>query len=409
MTSAHDIAYTDIFFQLAQDLANDAAEVVLQPDDGHRVAALQLLRACALLRVARFPYSPSTCDRNDASVCSLKKTAYALQKSLYTRAMRLWDDSMAPLEEVLVPHIHDQETQPDPELNGRFDNGPRLSRMARGGEKTNMPRRRPQIPVYVRVPLDTILTGEQCPTVVILSNDRTGDTWRCEDALRRGWAAIVVEVPGTGECPVPSTTTGKNDTDAEARLWSSVLDWMQAMYFYDMDRVVAVGSGDVAVRLANTHGDRLKGVVAHIGQEEAETLYLGDDQEAIVAEESSMKCPSLMVSEAASSIKKPKGMWTPAVEEEEDGEFMRLSEYRPEMTGCVGQMGTSDMETVYGWMEDVMESRETRIYGASLAPEPCGSDEGSKMLWWVDQWKPPSPPHSESEKGWLKRTNDVFS
>lgn len=412
MTSADDAAFTDTFYQLAQDLADDAAQLLVQPDNsGTHLAAQQLLRACALLRVARFPYATGDdsgvriADNNSSDaddIFALKKAAYALQKTLYVRAMRLWDvDSLAPLEEVRVPHVHDLATHP--ESSGRhFDMGARSSM---GGGMKGQGARRPHIPMYVRVPLETLLTGQQCPVMLILTADRTGETKRCEEALARGWAAVVVEVPGMGESPVRRG----DGHDAEARMWSSVLDWMRGMYFYDMDRVVVVGSGSTATRLAESHGARLKGVVAHVDEPTTEIA--------------SVQCPLLIANESTLSAKNvtsnPKssnGLWTPTTTTndmmDDDSDLMKLSEYRHEAKGVVARMRTSDLGKVYGWMEDVMESRETQIREPSRESSSTCHPAGSKMLWWVDQWKPPSPPNSEAEKNlWIPRgdCHDSFS
>lgn len=438
VTSAHDTAYTDTFYQLAQDLAEDAAQILVQGDNNrggphHHLAAQQLLRACALLRVARFPYATgddsgvrnSTSDRAEdddayASSLALKKPAYALQQTLYLRAMRFWDvDGLAPLEEVRVPHVHDLATHPDSGRN--FDMGLRPSPLGSGGIKGQQGARRPHIPMYVRVPLDTLLTGQQCPVMLILSADRTGETRRCEEALARGWAAVVVEVPGMGASPVRRG----DGHDAEARLWSSVLDWMRGMYFYDMDRVVVASSGaeagPTAARLAQSHGSRLKGVVMH-ADAAAQTEIASVQCPLLVAATHNHDESSLAVSaQKQRSPSTPNGLWTPVpedaavlVEEDDDDEnLMKLSEYRRDAKGCVAQMRTSDVGKVYGWMEDVMESRETQIRESPLLCRDSSlwagcHPAGSRMLWWVDQWNPPSPPNSEGqgEKNlWMARSS----
>lgn len=405
ITSAHDVAYTDTFYQLAQDLAEDAAQILLQHNGGPHLAAQQLLRACALLRVARFPYATgddsgvrsveASSDPDD--VFALKKDAYALQKELYVRAMRLWDvDSLAPLEEVRVPHVHDLATHPESGRHNYYDMGVR----SLGGMK-GQGSRRPHIPMYVRVPLDTLLTGQQCPVMLILSADRTGETQRCEEALARGWAAVVVEVPGMGESPVRRG----DGHDAEARLWSSVMDWMKGMYFYDMDRVLVVGAGPAVTRLAESHGSRLKGVVVHVD--------IDADTYATEPEIMSVQCPLLIAHETinAKNVSPPRstGLWTPVTESEvmnSDDDLMKLSEYRRDAKGCVAQMRTSDIGKVYGWMEDVMESRETQIRESCRDLSSTCYPAGSRMLWWVEEWKPPSPPTSEAGKAaslWLPR------
>lgn len=441
MTSAHDLAFTETLYQLAQQQADHAAQSLVEPfpDGGpahHQqlAAAQHLLRACALLRVARFPFattkttrtsSPSQDQKTTSSSADadaralLQEAAHTLQNTLYVRAMRLWDaavdNHLAPLEEVRVPHVHDLATHPDAvRPYGGYGMGLRPAGGMRQTSQSQGPRR-PHIPMYVRVPLDTLLTGQPCPALLILTADRTGETARCREALARGWAAVVVE-----EVP-------HEDDDAQARMWSSVLDWMRGMYFYDMDRVVAVGSGSTAVRLAHSHGSRLQGVVAHVRDGE-------------VVDRSAVGCPLLIVQEetepaathfttnrrhhkSSSSLSSlphqkqqhPEESWTNTKtamdidtpekqqEEEEDDQHskrVKLSEYRPEKKGCVGQLRTLDTSKVFGWMDDVMVSRETHI---KEQPTSCREQwlcysAGVRQTWWTDQWKPPSPPNCEAEK-----------
>ena len=118
-----------------------------------------------------------------------------------------------------------------------------------------------------------------------LDGYRPDNTVRCDEFLKRGWAVVVVEIPGTADCPADSA-----DPEAPERLWSSVLDWMERDQGgnregegaegdegegnkgngnkgkrFDMKRVMVWGlssGGYYAVRVAHTHKDRLIGCVA---------------------------------------------------------------------------------------------------------------------------------------------------
>lgn len=122
---------------------------------------------------------------------------------------------------------------------------------------------RDEIPVYVRIPSAGIKEGKKSPVVVLftgLDGYRPDNTERTEEFLRRGWACVVVEIPGTADSPAdPSDPTSPD------RLWTSLLNWMAANDRFDMGKVMAWGlscGGYYAARVAHTHKDRLKGVIA---------------------------------------------------------------------------------------------------------------------------------------------------
>ncbi|KAG7122341.1 Heptaketide hydrolyase ayg1 like protein [Verticillium longisporum] len=142
--------------------------------------------------------------------------------------------SAAPsMEEVEIPHMHKQ-----------------------GRDRAN-------IPVYVRLPKLTSSQRQPCPVVLLmtgLDGYRPDNTLRCDELLSRGWGSVVVEIPGTADCPADSA-----DPDSPDRLWSSVLDWMAADGRFDMGRVMVWGlssGGYYAVRIAHTHKERLIGSIA---------------------------------------------------------------------------------------------------------------------------------------------------
>ncbi|GAB1312369.1 Pigment biosynthesis protein Ayg1 [Madurella fahalii] len=212
--------YTTAFLPTAERLATDA-DALLAAGDAARASALYL-RACAVYRIARFPYITAYPAVNDA----VKWRAWEAQKETYLKAARGWE---CPVEEVNVKHVH-----------------------VKGGD-------RGEIPVYVRVPKG----GGKCPVVILmtgLDGYRPDNTVRCEEFLKRGWGAVVVEIPGTADCPADSA-----DPESPDRLWSSLLDWMADDGRFDMRRVMVWGlssGGYYAIRIAHTHRDQLIGSVA---------------------------------------------------------------------------------------------------------------------------------------------------
>lgn len=194
---------------------------------GDSAAASDLyLRACTVYRIARFPYITAYPEVS----CPVKWRAWEAQKEVYMKAGRSWSE---PLEEVIVPHIH-----------------------RAGGDRES-------IPVYVRVPAATAANGSPCPVVVLmtgLDGYRPDNTVRCDEFLRRGWGSVVVEIPGTADCPADSA-----DPESPDRLWTSLLDWMQHIGIFDMARVMVWGlssGGYYAIRIAHTHRERLVGSIA---------------------------------------------------------------------------------------------------------------------------------------------------
>ncbi len=119
------------------------------------------------------------------------------------------------------------------------------------------------VPVYVRVPSAKEEGRTKWPVVVLmtgLDGYRPDNTVRCDEFLKRGWAAVVVEIPGTADCPADS-----GDPEAPDRLWTSLLAWMGRDGRFDMRRVMVWGlscGGYYAVRIAHTHREQLAGCVA---------------------------------------------------------------------------------------------------------------------------------------------------
>ncbi|AEO61074.1 hypothetical protein MYCTH_2310905 [Thermothelomyces thermophilus ATCC 42464] len=222
-------SYTEAFLPTAERLASLAdKKATASTTTAAKEASALYLRACAVYRIARFPYITAFPEVNDA----VKWRAWQAQKETYLKAGQLWE---CPVEEVLVDHKH-----------------------AKGNDKA-------QIPVYVRVPK---LEKEQkkrtkCPVVVLmtgLDGYRPDNTVRCDEFLQRGWGSVVVEIPGTADCPADSA-----DPQSPDRLWTSLLEWMGSDGRFDMKRVMVWGlscGGYYAIRIAHTHRDRLVGCVA---------------------------------------------------------------------------------------------------------------------------------------------------
>lgn len=219
-------AYTEAFLPVAALLTRKGDEALESADKS--AASDFYLRACAVYRIARFPYITSFPDA--AASCPVKWKSWRLQKETYLKAASTWH---CPVQEVLIPH--------------------------RDGEG----RDRDEIPVYVRVPRQTSQECEPCPIVILmtgLDGYRPDNTIRCDEFLARGWGSVVVEIPGTADCPADPA-----DPESPDRLWSSVLDWMDADDRFDMSKVMVWGlsaGGYYAARVAHTHKDRLLGCVA---------------------------------------------------------------------------------------------------------------------------------------------------
>ena len=83
----------------------------------------------------------------------------------------------------------------------------------------------------------------------------------CTDFFyNQGWAVIEAEIPGTGDCPADP-----RDAESPDRVWSTILDWIAAHPMLDAENVCAWGLSTGAyysLRMAHTHADRVKGVVA---------------------------------------------------------------------------------------------------------------------------------------------------
>ena len=175
-----------------------------------------------MYRIARFPIPRSP----------KQKEAWALNKAAYVKGAALLPGKFS---DVQIPHTHRIE-----------------------GEGAT-------VPVYVRLPAHASASNPVPCIIQIFGLDsyRTELTHASNNHLARGWGTIGVEIPGTADCPAL-----RNDSTAPDRLWSSLLDWMDARQELDQTRRVAWGlstGGYYAMRIAHTHKERLTGAVSQGG------------------------------------------------------------------------------------------------------------------------------------------------
>ena len=169
--------------------------------------------------------SPNTTPSN-----AVKRAAFNHQKEVYLKAASLWKP---PIKEDIAPHTR---------------------RAGKDGE---------HIPLYVRVP-EGASASNKVPVVLLmtgLDGYRPDNSQRTHEIINRGWAVVIVEIPGTADSPADPA-----DPDSADRLWSSVFDYMARRPEFDMKRVAAWGlsaGGFYAIRAACTHRDQLVGSVAH--------------------------------------------------------------------------------------------------------------------------------------------------
>lgn len=180
--------YTQVFLPTATRLTDEADALLAggenaASDSSKKTAAVALyLRACAVYRIARFPYINS----------DLKREVYASQKAAYLKAAALFDQ---PIRDVSIPHT---------------------ARRAEGG------RDGAEVPLYVRLP-EGASRERPAPAVLLmcgLDGHRPDNTTRSDEFLKRGWASVIADIPGTADCPAD-----RGDPESADRLWTSVLDW----------------------------------------------------------------------------------------------------------------------------------------------------------------------------------------
>jgi hypothetical protein len=151
--------YTNEFLPTAEQLVKSADDEAQQ---GNKQKAIELyLRACAVYRIARFPYINS----------DLKKETYKAQKDAYMKAAALLD---CPLEDVESPHTAGNER----------DEGN-------------------TVPLYVRLPKGAS-KDNPAPAVLLmcgLDGHRPDNTVRSDEFLTRGWASVIADIPGRYRFP----------------------------------------------------------------------------------------------------------------------------------------------------------------------------------------------------------------
>ncbi|KAK6075442.1 pigment biosynthesis protein ayg1 [Seiridium cupressi] len=212
--------YAECFFPKAEDLIERA---MVAEQHGNREEASELyLRGSALYRIARFPIPRSKQQQHAWS-----KGKEAARKGLLLHKY--------PMVQVDIPHTHAVQGE------GGF------------------------LPGFFHLPERTS-SSHKAPLVVIF----TGlDAYRTElAAWKEGWrqvgcATLIVEVPGTGDNP-----GSPSDPTSPDRVWDSMFEWIAQQEAIDQTRIVNWGfstGGFYSIRLAHTHPDKLKGVVAHGG------------------------------------------------------------------------------------------------------------------------------------------------
>ncbi|KAF2732515.1 pigment biosynthesis protein Ayg1 [Polyplosphaeria fusca] len=210
--------YTNAFWPTAQRLAKEADDLAAKDKEA---AKSLYLRANAVFRLARFPYIGT----------DLKKQVFEEQKQVYYRGSQLWD---IPIQEFVIPHKY-----------------------ASNGDGT-------EIPLYVRLP-PTAKAGNPVPLVLLitgLDGHRPDNTERTDEHLQRGWATVILDIPGTTvDCPA-----NKRDPLSPDRLFTSILEWIKEQPYLNEKKMIAWGlsaGGYYAIRLAHTHREQVLGSVGH--------------------------------------------------------------------------------------------------------------------------------------------------
>ena len=195
-----------------------------------RAKAIDLYkRAACVYRISRFPYIGP----------GVKREAFNNQKQVYLRGAALW---APPLTETIIPHT-----------------------TAKGDDAK-------EVPLYIRLPKGAS-KDKPVPTIFLmtgLDGHRPDNYERTQEFVNRGWATVIVDIPGVADCPAD-----KRDPESPDRLWTAILDWMAGEGVYNMHKVIAWGlsaGGYYAIRAAHTHASRLAGSV---GQGAGTHHYLG--------------------------------------------------------------------------------------------------------------------------------------
>lgn len=353
--------FTVLFMPRSQELILYAVDALQR---GSSVLGNHLyLRAVAILRVSRYPWITP-------EATPLKKQAWDYQKEVYLKAASFW---ASPLEQITIPHLHASPRPADDPIfhtnNCSTAAGPSMvtgaafaapaafaaaatataaatpaapasTTPAPGAQRAGATfLKRVPIPVYVRMPPSARISGQPCPTILVVTDDFTTHTQLSNVVLQNGWATVIVGAPGAPDCPIPEAD-GEEAADA---LWSSVFDWMRAMHVFDMDNVMAWGLGQQVVRMAATHGDRLKGCVALVDNKTPRDLCM--------LEELSTR---LMIGAPSEQTQRGQNGFRPPPPESRDDDNMTIYEYGIPGYSVV-KYPKGNMDTLYGWLVDVIE------------------------------------------------------
>jgi hypothetical protein len=210
-------AYARMYFPQAEKLASIAREAEAKGET--EKASEYYLRSSAVYRIARFPAPRS----------EMQREAWKRGKEVCIKGLGMREH---PVKEVLIPHVHGNESE------GK------------------------EIPVYYMLP-STASPSAQVPLLIIftgLDGYRTELAVWMEGFRRIGVATVVLEIPGTGDCPAAAS-----DPTSPDRLYSSLLDWVSAQPALDAAKTAIWAfstGGYYAIRVAHTHASRLAGVVA---------------------------------------------------------------------------------------------------------------------------------------------------
>lgn len=219
-----------------------AEELAKRAESTDRDTQIELYkRAACVLRISRFPYLNHT---------PLKRQAYERQKELYMKGARQWD---VPMQDITIPFQNAKE--------GDGKEIPLYVRVPKGASEENT------VPVMFLI---TGLDGHR-PDNWEVSQQRTAEvasrdaclslTKRTEEALKRGWATVICDIPGVADCPALKT-----DPSSPDRYFPAILSWIKAQPHFDSRKVAVWGlsaGGYYAIRLAHTQADQLAGSVGH--------------------------------------------------------------------------------------------------------------------------------------------------
>jgi len=214
--SGYTDEYTREFIPTGEKLVSEADKIV---STDPKKASATYLRACTVYRIARFPYINS----------DLKREIYDAQKKAYLKAAATWE---CPIEDISIKHT-----------SGTSADGP-------------------SIPLYIRFPKNASKSNPAPAVLLItgLDGHRPDNTTRSDEFLERGWASIILDIPGTADCPAD-----RKDPLSADRLFTSILSWAADEQRIDASRIIAWGlsaGGYNAIRIAHTHSSSLIGSVA---------------------------------------------------------------------------------------------------------------------------------------------------